>query len=901
MPDASPQPLRLLLVTGSPDDADLIVRELQRGGFAPESRFVDRESAMRAALAEATWDAVVSEYAFGSFAASSALGVLKELNIDLPFIIVSDPVGEEKAIALMRAGAHDFVSRDDLARLPTSVRRELAAVRDRRHHAEDEAHVRREMAAFQSLADNTNDVVARFDRELRHTYVNRKATDVSGIAVESFIGKTHRDLGMPPALVDLLQSALRQVFTEGRPTNREFTYDGNGRTTYFKSVFVPEKNAAGEVESVLVYNQDVTDERNARDEIQRRERALAESQRIAHVGSWELDLGAPDINQNPLRWSDEVFRIFGLEPGGIAVTNENFFRFVSPGDRARIEAAVADAINNRKPYDLEHVLTRRDGSQRWVRERGDVVVDAAGTPVRILGTVQDITEKHDAEAALLNALEDNVEQSKKLKEREALFRSVFENAHDLVNLVDQDGKIKFASPSFKRVLGYDPEEIAGTDVTALVHPDDRARTVEERRKMTADPSYRASYRRRMLCKDGSVRVMEVVGANMLAVPAVGALVFNSRDVTDVIDAESATEAQRAKHRAIIANNLDIITILDADGTVREDSPSVKAVLGYDANELRGKNVFHFVHPDDAALVMANFKKGLDDPTQTPMTVYRFRHKDGTWRTLESVGKNLIADPAIAGILINSRDISMRVKAEERVHELAELKNKFIQIVAHQFRTPLNAIRWNLETLLAEELGPMPDVQKQFIRVTYQANVEVINRIRDLLTAIDIEEGRVLLTKETVSIESLWGSVLAGWKKDCTVKGLTCDYLSPADPLPATTVDPDKIRTAFEKLTDNAVAYTAEGGKVSASLRKTDGHIRFEVKDTGIGIPKVEQPRLFQRFFRATNAPAMKPDASGLGLPIAKHFVELHGGTIGFESEEGKGSTFWFEIPITGAH
>ena len=116
-------------------------------------------------------------------------------------------------------------------------------------------------------------------------------------------------------------------------------------------------------------------------------------------------------------------------------------------------------------------------------------------------------------------------------------------------------------------------------------------------------------------------------------------------------------------------------------------------------------------------------------------------------------------------------------------------------------------------------------------------------------------------------------------------------------MPVVDVDNDKIRAIFEKLVDNAIFYTKENGKISVSLKEIGDKIRFEVIDNGIGIPKSEQESIFSRFYRATNATPMRPDASGLGLFIAKYFAQQHGGKISFNSEEGNGTTFWFDLPI----
>jgi PAS domain S-box-containing protein len=359
----------------------------------------------------------------------------------------------------------------------------------------------------------------------------------------------------------------------------------------------------------------------------------------------------------------------------------------------------------------------------------------------------------------------------------------------------------------------------------------------------------------------------------------------------------AALAEAQKLSSVVENSFESVIITDADGTIRYVNPTWEQKTGWKKEEVVGKTTARIL------------KSGVQGPefyeklwkTISAGEMFRAevvnRQKDGTLYDVDVVIFPLVFSDGKKIFVEISRDITERKRAEVKIKELNELRNKFIRIVSHQLRTPLNSIRWNLETLLADDLGKLKKEQKEFIRVTHDANVEVIHRIHDLLAAMDIEEGRVMTEKEETLLENLWGSVMVEWKKKCEVRNLVCKYVPQKKPLPSVALDAEKMREVFEKLVDNAVTYTPEKGRITATLRQTNHHIRFEITDTGIGIPEAEQTHIFTRFFRATNAPSMKPDASGLGLSIAKYYVEQHGGTMGFTSEEGNGSTFWFEIPM----
>src|SRR5688572_20810278 len=282
----------------------------------------------------------------------------------------------------------------------------------------------------------------------------------------------------------------------------------------------------------------------------------------------------------------------------------------------------------------------------------------------------------------------------------------------------------------------------------------------------------------------------------------------------------------AYFRSLFENALELITILDARGRIVYENPSNEKFVGFTRKEMQGQTAFDFFHPDDLPKVKAAFADALKRPGATERVTLRMRHKDGTWRWLEAYGNNLLADPAVRGLVINSRDITTQVESEARIKELNELRNKFVLVVSHQLRTPLSAIRWNLEALATGAYGKIPKKHMDPLRGALTEDVEVIRRINDMLTALDVEEGRMILKKMPVSLADVWQEVLVGWKKKCEDKGLACDYAPSERALPKADLDVDKIREVLIKMTDNAVAYTKKGGRVAARVKVTDGRVRF---------------------------------------------------------------------------
>jgi len=261
-------------------------------------------------------------------------------------------------------------------------------------------------------------------------------------------------------------------------------------------------------------------------------------------------------------------------------------------------------------------------------------------------------------------------------------RSVVENSSEIVTIVDPDGTLRYANPAWERALGYDPDRAIGTmNVLDHVHPEDLAHVLEETQEALAEggvTTNEAEYRFRHA--DGSWRWMESVGTYLLDDPAVGGVVVTSRDVTERKEAEEALRRNEQYFRSVVRNASDVITVLEADGTIRYVSPALEKVTGYRPEEHAGANAFDSVHPEDKQRALGLFAKILKTPGGHLLIEFRVPHKDGSWRYLEHVVNNLLDDPSVNGIVVTSRDVTERKESEERLRRAEERYRTLVERV-----------------------------------------------------------------------------------------------------------------------------------------------------------------------------------------------------------------------------
>jgi signal transduction histidine kinase len=237
-------------------------------------------------------------------------------------------------------------------------------------------------------------------------------------------------------------------------------------------------------------------------------------------------------------------------------------------------------------------------------------------------------------------------------------------------------------------------------------------------------------------------------------------------------------------------------------------------------------------------------------------------------------------------------------ANVELRRLDELKSAFVSVAAHELRTPLAPIRGYVEVLLDEDVGRLNDDQRAYLETVERSARRLLTLTGNLLDVTRIEAGRVELVLQPTDLSALVKAVAVEYGRQFEGRAQQFTLLLPSD-LPPALCDEARAAQIIGNLLSNASKYTPQGGQIVVTVRpaEEDGFIEVSVADNGVGIPVEDQPKLFDRFFRAKSAVLTRASGAGLGLYIVRSLIELHGGRIWFESELGKGSTFYVTFPI----
>jgi signal transduction histidine kinase len=263
-----------------------------------------------------------------------------------------------------------------------------------------------------------------------------------------------------------------------------------------------------------------------------------------------------------------------------------------------------------------------------------------------------------------------------------------------------------------------------------------------------------------------------------------------------------------------------------------------------------------------------------------------------WRIINGI---IFALFCVFGYLL-IRGVFREIKRREEVEKISKAKTEFLSIASHQLRTPLSIIKGYLSMILEGSYGELPEKVKKPMENVFVSNERLIRLVNDILNVTKIETGEMEMNLEKTDLREIIKEVISELSLKAKEKNLYLEFEEPKE-FPKVLLDSEKIRQVILNLVDNAIRYTQEGG-VTVKLQIANGRLQIVVSDTGEGLTKEEKEKLFERFSRGTAGTKFWTEGAGLGLYVARRFVEMHNGKIWAESEgKGKGSTFYVELPI----
>jgi len=367
----------------------------------------------------------------------------------------------------------------------------------------------------------------------------------------------------------------------------------------------------------------------------------------------------------------------------------------------------------------------------------------------------------------------------------------------------------------------------------------------------------------------------------------------NRMTMDLSDERQSALAQQSKDAAILSSIADGVFALDMDGKIILFNKAASTISGRKSDDVLGKHfaqVLQFARgdkqPGNKFIEKALKGQVASAPSKTVLVRPGGREvpvANTAAPIIDDSGKQL-------GVIVIFRDIS-----HER--ELEQAKTEFVSLVSHQLRAPLTAMRLFVEMLLDEQVGALNEQQRDYLVKVEISTARMIDLVSDFLNTSRIELDRLKVEPRMLQLEDLVEDSIEALRPLAAQKHLKLSYNKPS--LPPVSVEANLYNQIVNNLLNNAIRYTPTGGSITVSLRRTDTGYQLDVADTGIGIPKQAQEKLFQRFYRADNAIRVESEGSGLGLYLIKRILELSHGRVWFESDEGKGTTFHVLIPLTG--
>jgi PAS domain S-box-containing protein len=697
----------------------------------------------------------------------------------------------------------------------------------------------RQVAMLAQSLESSADMIVITDMEGRITYVNYAVESQTGYLKDKLIGQPVSILQSPNNPAGLGDEIFRKTLEDGwvgEVINRK--EDGSEFPVLLTTS--PVKDADGKIIALTGIARDITDIGKVEDALRKSEASLSNAQRMARLGSWDWD-----IVRNELRWSDEIYRIFGLSLQEFGANYEAFLNSVHPDDREFVRESVNQALYEKKPYSIDHRIVLPDGSERIVHEQAEVVFDESGKPVLMSGTVQDVTERKKMESELIEYGKEllSLANSSNMISAVPLTENIYEAICNIavrnfalrmiwIGITEENSfKVKPVAQS-----GFEEGYISSINITwdnspAGMGPTGMAIKTKGPRfmhHMDTDPAYapwreeavKRGYRSSMAVPlfDSDARVIGVL--NLYSGEQDFFLEKRRKGLFQVLANYAATAIENRR----LIENLEI--------RIKERTAELE---------------FSKLQAEAADRAKSDFLANMSHELRTPLN--------------SIIGFSQLMIDRMAGVTMDEQKEYLTDIYDSGKHLLSLINDILDLSKIEAGKVELDLSEFDLKELIDRSLVMFKEkVLKHGIRLQF-----------------DVEEGVGAITADERKIKQVLFNLLSNAFKFM--------------------LDGGSVRISARQV--NSEQYLVNSRKLFTddySLTTARDFIEISVEDSGIGISAEDQPRLFQPFQQLESPMLKKRPGTGLGLNLCRQLVKLHGGRIWVESEPGKGSKFIFVIP-----
>ncbi len=528
------------------------------------------------------------------------------------------------------------------------------------------------------------------------------------------------------------------------------------------------------------------------------------------------------------------------------------------------------------------------GKEFWISTSLSPIKDEKGKVNYVVGVARDITEKKKVE--------------EQLRESEEKYKLIYDTSpYSIMTIEPPSWKFTSGNKAVTKMFGIKNEKqllsLGPWQVSPKYQPDGQLSSVKAKKMISKAMREGRNFFEWTHKKLNGEEFFATVLLNKVNFR--GKVFLNARvqDITESRMMEKAIRDSESKLKAILGNMPSGVFVIDKQKKIILFNKSASDIIGISEKEALGKKYDTVIKFISEKTEKRNGKFVVES-IKNKETVYGAPDLALITKDKKKVSLNCIASPlAKEGKGKDSTIVVIHDVTKER--EIDKIKTEFVSLASHQLKTPLTGIKWFSELLLKDKSEGLSNQQKDFIKQIFDSNERLIKLVSDLLDVSHIDTGRkfdIVLAKTDI-IKVLY-DVLKEKRNQLKKKNITFIKCQDAPQKLYLFVDKDKIRQVFSNLVDNAVKYSKKGGTVRMGCnREEKGKVIVYISDEGIGIPKNVQKKIFTKFFRADNAVLSEADGTGLGLYIAKAIVNAHGGDMWFKSKAGKGTTFYFSLPI----